>query len=64
MVIIIVEIIKIFSNANNFNLNFSIDIVFVSFQYTLHILNYVTVIQSKKSCVSNAVQCIVFITTN
>jgi hypothetical protein len=56
MVIIIMEIIKIFSNKNNFNLNFSIDVVLVYFQYTLHIWNCVTVIQSKKSHKSYAVR--------
>jgi len=64
MVIIVMEIIKIFSNTNNFNLNFSIDIVLVSFQSKLHILNCVTAIQSKTSCIINVVQYIVFITTN
>ena len=47
MVIIIMEIIKIFYNKNNFDINFSIDIVLVSFQCKLRSLNSVNGIQSK-----------------
>jgi len=57
MVIIIMEIMKIFSKKNNFNINFSIDIALVSFQCKLHTLNSVTGIQSKTSNKCNAVHC-------
>jgi len=56
MVIVIIGIIKIFSNKTNFNINFSIHIVLVSFQCKLATSNSVTDIQSKTSHKSSAVQ--------